>query len=33
MRKVPENAYDKWNISVVICDKDILQRLTKWWRP
>jgi len=34
MRKVPGSAYDKWNVSVVICDKDILQRLTKsWWWP
>jgi hypothetical protein len=23
MRKVPGSAYDKWNISVVICDTDI----------
>jgi hypothetical protein len=22
MRKGPESAYDKWNISVVICDTD-----------
>jgi hypothetical protein len=24
MRKVPESVYNKWSISVVICDKDIL---------
>jgi hypothetical protein len=29
MRKVPGSAYDKWNISVVICDTDIPQRSTK----
>jgi hypothetical protein len=23
MRKGPESVYDKWNISVVICDTDI----------
>jgi len=23
MRKEPGSAYDKWNISVVICDTDI----------
>jgi len=23
MRKGPGSAYDKWNISVVICDTDI----------
>jgi hypothetical protein len=23
MRKEPESVYDKWNISVVICDTDI----------
>jgi hypothetical protein len=23
MRKVPESVYDKWNMSVVICDTDI----------
>jgi len=24
MRKGPGSVYDKWNISVVICDTDIL---------
>jgi hypothetical protein len=24
MRKGPGSAYDKWNISAVICDKDII---------
>jgi hypothetical protein len=23
MRKGPGNVYDKWNISVVICDTDV----------
>jgi hypothetical protein len=33
MRKGPGSAYDKWNISVVICDTDIPKRLTmSWWR-
>jgi hypothetical protein len=29
MRKGPGNVYDKWNISVVICDTDIQSRSTK----
>jgi hypothetical protein len=33
MRKGPGSAYDKWNISVLICDTDIPKRSTKsWWR-
>jgi len=33
MRKGPGSVYDKWNISVVICDTDIPSRSTKsWWR-
>ena len=29
-----ESAYDKWNISVVICDTGIpLQSTKSWWRP
>jgi len=34
MRKEPDCDYDKWNISVVICDIDTPYRSTKlWWRP
>ena len=34
MRKGPDDDYNKWNISVVICNTDILQPSTKsWWRP
>jgi len=33
MRKGPGGVYDKWNISMIICDTDIPQRLTRsWWR-
>jgi len=41
MRKGPGSVYDKWNISVVICDTDISRtanqvmvttvELSKWW--
>ena len=32
--KVPGSVYDKWKISVVICDTDILYWSTKsWWPP
>ena len=34
MRKGPGSGYEKWNISVVICDTDIPSGSTKsWWRP
>ena len=34
MRKWLVRAYEKWNLYVVICDTDILYRLTKsCWRP
>jgi len=33
MRKGPESAYEKWNVSVIICVTDIPFQLTKsWWR-
>jgi len=33
-RKIPDCDYDKRNIFVVICDTDILYRLTRsWWWP
>ena len=34
MKKGPRSVYDKWNISVVICDTDSPQQSAmSWWRP